>query len=372
MDVNVSRTEDRNTAKKKMILPLQAWRGIFIIMIFVLHVCPELIPFLAGGNECISFFVILSGFCLTLSNKKYDCSVKGIASYSFSRTMKFYPLYCLVLFCFTAENLFSIIVSHNFANLLPFLFQLLVSILLLQAFVPGKYLPFELNGPAWYLSATSFFYVVFIPILTFVKKTERYILGIIFALFALHIGIVIVLQGSDNFSFWTYYFPPFRCIEFAIGICLGLVFKQHRNTLKSVFFFSIIEITVIVLFVFHRVLFKYTDFYSLINGYYSLIAIVIAVSIIYTFSFSKGIVSKVLSNKLFVFIGNISFEIYIVHALAVEGYFLFFKGRTNIYLKTIIVIFFTAFIISGYKFLVYLFKKHKSKNINKRKKEQII
>ena len=42
------------TAKKKMILPLQAWRGIFIIMIFVLHVCPELIPFLAGGNECIS------------------------------------------------------------------------------------------------------------------------------------------------------------------------------------------------------------------------------------------------------------------------------------------------------------------------------
>lgn len=34
---------------------LQSWRGIMAIMIFILHICPEKIPIVAGGSETISF-----------------------------------------------------------------------------------------------------------------------------------------------------------------------------------------------------------------------------------------------------------------------------------------------------------------------------
>lgn len=349
--------------KNSIILPLQSWRGIFILMIFILHVCPDLCPFLAGGNECISFFVILSGFCLSLSDREYSCSAKGIIKYSSKRIMKFYPLYAFVLFCFVAENILGIVISKDYGRIIPFSIQLIVNLLLLQAFVPSQFFSFQLNGPSWYLSATSFFYLLFIPVITFIKKRIRYLLFIFISLIILHICIVILLQGVKNFYFWTYNFPPFRGLEFCMGICLGLLFKKYRNTNKTIVWFTVFESIVLLLFVVNRFFLKYTSLYSSIERYYSIIAIVVASLIIYVFAFSGGIISKVLSNKLFVYIGNISFEIYIVHALALEVYYVLFRDYTNIYVKTIIVLAVTLLIVFGYKSFVGFIQNHRKNHI---------
>lgn len=63
-----------------------------IIMIFILHVCPDKMPLLAGGNEVLSFFIILSGFVLGLSNTKYTFSVNGVSWY-LSATVFFYIIF---------------------------------------------------------------------------------------------------------------------------------------------------------------------------------------------------------------------------------------------------------------------------------------
>lgn len=346
-----------------LILPLQAWRGIFMMMIFVLHICPDLVPFFAGGNECITFFVILSGFCLSISDREYSCSAKGIIKYSSNRIMKFYPLYAFVLFCFIAENILGIVISKDYGRIIPLFIQLIVNLLLLQAFVPSQFFSFQLNGPSWYLSATSFFYIVFIPVITFIKKRIRYLVFIFISLIILHICIVILLQGVNNFYFWTYNFPPFRGLEFCMGICLGLFFKKYRNTNKTIVWFTVFESIVLLLFVVNKFFLKYTSLYSSIERYYSIIAIVVASLIIYVFAFSRGIISKVLSNKLFVYIGNISFEIYIVHALALEIYLVLFRDQTNIYVKTIIVLAVTLLIVFGYKLVVRFIQNHRRNHI---------
>lgn len=349
---DVSSQQPSDKKSNQLILPLQAWRGIFVMMIFILHICPDLVPFFAGGNECITFFVILSGFCLSLSNKEYNCSVKGIIKYSSNRIMKFYPLYAFVLLCFIVENVLAIIISKDFGSVFSLLIQVMVNVLLLQAFVPSQYFSFQLNGPAWYLSATSFFYIIFIPVITFIKKKKKFLLFIFVTLIILHVCIVFLLQNVKDFYFWTYSFPPFRGLEFCMGICLGLLFKKYRNTNRSIAWFTVLESIVLLLFIVNRFFLKYTSIYSSIDKYYSIIAIIVASSIIYVFAFSKGIISKVLSNKLFVFIGNISFEIYIVHSLAFEIYFVLFRDQTNMYLKTIIILFITLIIVFGYRVIL--------------------
>ena len=161
------------------------------MMVFIYHICPDLLPFFAGGNECISFFIILSGFCLSLSEKTYECSAKGVICYSRSRIMKFYPLHIFVLICFFAINLLSIILSKYYSNLLPLTMQMLVYALLLQAFIPSDTFSFVLNGASWYLSATAFFYIIFIPIFMLIKKRIRYVYIVICVMLAIHTCIIV-------------------------------------------------------------------------------------------------------------------------------------------------------------------------------------
>lgn len=220
-----------------------------MLMIFILHICPNLIPFFAGGNECITFFVILSGFVLTLSRREYECSFKGIAGYVYRRISKFYLLYGAVLAVFVVLNIYSIVRTGGFSDTIVFLIQVLVNILLLQAFFPGRAFPFVLNGPAWFLSATAFFYVIFIPVFSVINRIRKksFLLLLLVALFFTHISIVLLLKENSDFYFWTYNFPPFRSIEFVMGICLGALYKNISPS-KSRLYYSITEIIVVVLF----------------------------------------------------------------------------------------------------------------------------
>lgn len=86
-----------SSLEHKIIQSLQGWRAVMIIMIFILHVCPDKIPLLAGGNETLSFFIILSGFVLSISNVKYTFSIKGVVQFVRRRIKKFYPLHMLMI-----------------------------------------------------------------------------------------------------------------------------------------------------------------------------------------------------------------------------------------------------------------------------------
>lgn len=77
---------------------LQSWRAIMAIMIFILHVCPEKIPLLAGGNEALSFFIILSGFVLGMSDREYLVSVNSVGKFVGKRLKKIFPLHIFMIF----------------------------------------------------------------------------------------------------------------------------------------------------------------------------------------------------------------------------------------------------------------------------------
>jgi peptidoglycan/LPS O-acetylase OafA/YrhL len=59
---------------------------------------------------------------------------------------------------------------------------------------------------------------------------------------------------------------------------------------------------------------RYFPFASLILSVYS---IPFSVIVILIFSFQKGIISSILSKKMFVHLGNLSFSIYMIHQLVI-------------------------------------------------------
>ena len=137
-------------------------------------------------------------------------------------------------------------------------------------------------------------------------------------LLILHTVIIILLQKNINFSFLTYIFPLFRSLEFISGMSLGILYLKEKRNINNILSFkksTILEIMIIVLFIIQRYLCSYTQIYNIPYNYKSPIGFLISLAIVIIFSMEKGFISKILSAKLFVYIGNISFEIYIMHTV---------------------------------------------------------
>jgi peptidoglycan/LPS O-acetylase OafA/YrhL len=157
-------------------------------------------------------------------------------------------------------------------------------------------------------------------------------------------------MSSAGESFWLrlwllYIFPPNRLILFLLGIgSLKIFFKFRESSEKGLntTFASVLELLSILLildFIFYGnltniiitsiayakvPLTKSSELFT--NNYIS--SVIPAILLLITFSFGKGIFSKFLSNKIFVFLGEISFSIFILHQLFIN----FFLTKQKKYL----------------------------------------
>lgn len=124
-----------------------------------------------------------------------------------------------------------------------------------------------------------------------------------------------MLQNHDNFTFWTYIFPVFRSIEFIIGIILGILFVENKYKKKweNKLLATLGELAVLFLCLMEHILCKYTTIYEIPHDYKSNAGLFLAIMIVYVFAHEAGIISTVISNRVMSYIGNISFEIYIIH-----------------------------------------------------------
>lgn len=113
--------------------------------------------------------------------------------------------------------------------------------------------------------------------------------------------------------------PFSRAFDFIAGAAAGLVYLRNRKLLcKSDSISSIIEISCLVFFA----LFYYWHhiFASTYLWNNSLYFNLVISAFIYIFSFQAGILSSLLSNKALVYLGEVSFSMYMVHQLMIRYY----------------------------------------------------
>lgn len=258
---------------------------------------------------------MLSGFVMIISNinlEKID-----FFAYIKNRLARIYPLYLLAALLVIASNRFK---NINISDVLS-------HFSMLQTWIPGK-AP-KINPPGWSLSAELFFYITF-PLFVnrFYSKLKLKTNAIWIILFWIVSQIIFNCIMHSNIIIENYppgvisYHPLMHLNSFLIGNLAGLFFVKNLKDQQGNY---LIPILICLLLLVLALRFPTgLDFH---NGLFAIFFIPLIIFI----SLSTDKLTIFFTRKQFVFLGEISFGIYI---LQFPVWAIFSDFRLNTYLGT--------------------------------------
>lgn len=295
---------------------LQSLRFIFILMVFASHIDWGGNKFDYGGECGVSFFFILSGFVLSIGyGKRIEQNSFNRNSFLKKQIIKIYPLHLLTMATVLVLNARI----GQYDN--PFL--LIVHILLLQSWLPDESYYFVTNSLSWFLSDILFFYIMFPFLYRKLTVFTRQKLAIsILAVMFIWLAIALSIQ-EKKVNAILYASPATRLIDFSIGIILYRVYKSSIGLRIVTFFNSHRNIISIIEFISAAVIFATFFVYEMLPTRFRCTAlfwfVMPAFILLFTiFSTNGGVISNLLQRKWMLWLGDISFEIYMTHCIVMR------------------------------------------------------
>lgn len=291
--------------------------------------------FLSYAGVCVSFFFFLSGLVLTYNYLNKDFSLKG---FYFKRFSRLYPTYIITLLITFA--LMFIFLNQLPTNTISFFSNLFG----LQAWYVGYAL--ELNFPSWSLSVEFFFYFLFPFIIKILKKIS-FKNAAILTLVIWTLGLIqhaVLMYGYYDEERWfvnqfILYFPLFHLSTFIAGTWTGyliLKIQKNQNLIKNLWPLTWIGSCLFLYLMSTDNLIRLLGH----NGAFVPIFALICIGL----SFPDKLIKYIFGNRLSVFLGNISYSIYMWQFIV----YLVFTRITNtieltslnffIYLLTLILV----------------------------------
>ena len=321
--VNKIRTYHRQTDNK--IVSLQALRALAFFGIFLEHAGATTLKWAALG---VSIFFVLSGYLMyyRYENRDMQCSVKENLRLSLSKIKKLYPLHIITM-CLAAMLILSIYFNNGITikNIVVLVVKIGLNITLLQTWVPYSPINVSLNGVAWYLSVTMFLYFMFPYLRRYIQKNKNknLIIAGIFILFLEIIScipfIMLLGENSNVYIWFMYCFPVFRLGDFFIGCCLGKLIKGNWYDFTLIQA-TIIEVlaTVLTVLVYAYTKINFQNVFLLATQNWTTLYIPLATIWILLFVKKQGIITKVLTNRITIFIGDISAYLFLIHYVVTQ------------------------------------------------------
>lgn len=316
------------TSSSHHILTLQSMRFIFCILIFICHFLESTgkLHFYYGGDAGVTFFFILSGFVLSIGcGPRVEDGTFRYVQFLRKRLAKIYPLH---LVTFIIALCMSFVAGVKFNIIKTFL-----HVFMLQEFTLSEDMLKYGTGLSWFLGALFFCYLLFPFLYRQLIVSRNKVFG---ALLTIYILLALSIESCCNNSAiddFIFAFPPLRVIDFAVGIIayrlytapFSIHFRQWIDR-QSATKLSILEIIIVVsvsalTYIPYCLLPSWIRFAPLFWLPFSLLIYWFAIS-----SNNKGIITKLLSQRALVFLGNISFEIYMLHGIVITA-FVFVWGR---------------------------------------------
>jgi peptidoglycan/LPS O-acetylase OafA/YrhL len=259
------------------------------------------------GFAGVTFFYVLSGFIISYSyhaqatNRAYTAG-----EFLFNRFARLYPVHFLTLGTAIAAYV-------GFDNLSLIDGKVLAAnAFLVQSYIPDSSYFFSFNGVAWSISAELFFYVAFIAAL--VKLRTRTLAVIAVAMAAL-IGYLIKspLQYNSAYNWIFYINPAFRVIDFISGMLVFRLFMSGKFRISEGqgTFAEIASLALLGIFGYIglngvSMLWRFDLFYLLPMAI-----------VVWVFAQGQGVISKMISHRLFVTLGEASFSLYMIHQIVI-------------------------------------------------------
>lgn len=259
------------------------------------------------GWMMVEVFFMLSGFIFFI---KYG---QKISSHSISkreffilRFSRLYPLHWLTLLIIAvgilAANLLSVSAFsvHGNNNLFTFLQNILC--------VQSGWLQtnFSFNGPAWSISVEIMMYIVFYTLFYYAGGGKK---RFFVCLFFIYLGVMMYSSGWEGPVFNKMTGRGLLC--FFIGVLIGEILTRPKNKKRENLLISASVLTVILSSVLIFLLFKYKSGVSDMYRYF-----VFALALfpaLFILSLRLKIITGLLSLKPLLYLGEISYSMYLTH-----------------------------------------------------------
>jgi len=279
----------------------------------VLPVSPSLCSAFPA-DAAVGFFFVLSGFVLAHAYPTLEGI--GVKAFLLARLGRVYPAYFA-----TSILLVAIVPSALLVRGQVDLLAVVSNLLLLQTWWPREGRFVSLNAPSWSVSTELAFYVAF-PWL--IRKWAR--VGIWVPLIAIVLGLTVIacvhVLAVDAQGF-IYEHPLVRVIEFVCGMGAARIWRSVSGRRGSVspLIATVAEVVAVgllggVLSFRAELLPSSVDSPSaLILTWWARTGVLIApfCLLLVSFGINTGLFAKALSARLFVFMGEISYAVYLIH-----------------------------------------------------------
>jgi peptidoglycan/LPS O-acetylase OafA/YrhL len=283
---------------------LESLRGLAALLVVFFHV-PTWNSFLnvriiSNGYLMVELFFVLSGFVICNAYCNNIKTTRDLMRFQFLRFGRLYPVHLLFLLIFLLIEVAKYVAQFGFdivsPNSQPFrennFTALIQHIFLIQAIGPAGR-PVTFNIPAWSISVEFYTYLIFGCVVLLSRKGYQYF---VFSLIA--IASVVLLVSAAGFGFED----MLRGLAgFFIG-CLTAVAVKNL-TLKVSRFASVLLFLAIIAFL----QFKPHKAYDV--AIYFLTAGLIGALVLQ----KNGLLNSVLRLKIFVWLGSISYSLYMSH-----------------------------------------------------------
>lgn len=275
---------------------------------------------LLQGHLAVDFFFLLSGFILAYTYITPDGAFRGTRrQFWVARVARIYPVYLLGL----------ILALPEYLTIQPNRWLVAVSGVA-HIFMIHAWLPFTLdwNQPSWSLGVEAFFYALFpliLPRLARLKRRDLWLAlaGAWLAFMALDAGLeVLSIHGFaplPGFRDIARYNPLVSFPEFVAGAALGLLFTRYgRESLPPLRRLSgpacdALIAGALILFV---ALLAVADLLGVDDNVVDVLApfvLPLLCAVILLLAFQRGWIAKALGLPFIVWLGEISYAIYILH-----------------------------------------------------------
>lgn len=316
--------------KDKYRKDIDGLRAIAVIAVLIFH-----LGFLPNGFLGVDVFFLISGYLITdILYKEVHEERYSVVNFYVRRVRRILPLVsfiCLVALIIGVavmlpddlENLAQSVIATNFFG------NNVLQVLTTKNYwdVVNEYKPLM---HTWSLAVEEQYYFLY-PIIfsIFGKRFKNWILPIIIVLTVISLSLYLMPFGD----YLKFYLLPFRFFEMSLGGIAAILLngKVLKTPLSFVFF--LITLLVIIF-----------DFPFLSEQIELLILVVFSCLVLCSDNTKNPIISAILTNPISIFIGKISFSLYMWHQLLYAfGRYIFFE-RINLQASIILIV--LTFILS--------------------------
>tara|TARA_B100000927_G_C16452830_1_gene464565 strand:+ start:545 stop:1621 length:1077 start_codon:yes stop_codon:yes gene_type:complete len=291
---------------------LESLRGIAAITVVLFHWEVNSIlnnNFTKNGWIMVDFFFVLSGFIIAYNYQNKIFSFQTLLNFQKKRFYRLYPIHVIFLFVWLLWYFVQFLYEQYTGNIGKYpafdkdtFPNFVLNIFLLQNIFLDK---LTFNSPSWSISSEFYTYLLFGLIVILTRNLQK------FFLFLCIIISLISLYILFNNSMDAAQFGFTRCLY---SFFLGVLCFNTKNFINKKYFKLFLNLTIILILLF--LFFKKYEYTSKVTLFFPILFYIL-IFFINKVDQDHNLI-KILNKKYLVYLGTISYSIYMSHKIIIE------------------------------------------------------